>query len=174
MSIVAELHARESEGRLHQLSHSLGLPQRRKFYVSPEVRAWIDAPWSSVHWEKRGNSLRADLDRFIAGETIIASVADDKDALTYIALLRPPEAGIWALRSLSPRPSIRILGAFAYRDTFVALVAEERTVLGGFKSAFWRWSINTCKARWRNLFPAYERLVGNHIHDFISTNVVSR
>lgn len=171
MSIHAELALHEAAGRLVRVCHALGATEQRALYLSPTVAAWIDGPWSSREWEKRGGQLGADLDHFVAGDLITASLTAADATTAYMARLDPPSDAVWEIRSRDPKPGIRVLGGFADTDTFVGLVCKTRSPLGHKDSDAWTRAINECKAEWRNLFPAYNRLTGEHVHDFISTNV---
>ena len=157
MSISDEVLAREKEGRIVRLTPPFDTEHRR-LYLSDEVRGWVMEPWSHPPGATRGMALRADLESFVRGDTIAAATALRKRDDTYLALLDPPEKGIWQIRSLAPRPSIRILGAFVARDCFIALAAEERKWLEGFRSRPWRRAIASATSSWRRLFPAYNPL----------------
>jgi hypothetical protein len=134
-------------------------PCRRAMFVRPQVWQALNGPWSSDDDEDRFARLQADLEQFIEGRRIDP---------TYFKGLAPRRDGIWAIRSVRPSPSIRVLGRFAEKDVFVATNYELRAPLGGFENRAWREAKRHCLAEWRKLFPTYSALIGSTIHDHVS------
>ena len=173
MSIRDEIRLRVAEGKLRYLPHSLPSVQRtRTLFVSEEVSRAVLPPWDASPEGLRFSQLRAQLDTFTAGGLI--SMAQDpftKPKATYMARLDPPADEVWDIRSIDPRPAIRVLGCFAETDLFVALTWDYRKNLGGPNSKEWRDFRERCKAMWRNLFPSYQSFSGATVQDYISRNV---
>src|SRR5699024_4113055 len=110
--------------------------------------------------------LRADLDFFTeGGELAIAEAPFGKSRTSYLARVAPVEDELWDIRSRDPRPGIRVLGAFAERDVFIALVWDHRSTLGGAESREWRDFILRGKTAWRTLFETYKPHSGESISD---------
>ena len=70
----------------------------------------------------------------------------------------PMRDGVWEIRSVRPEPSIRVLGLFAEKDTFIATNAALREDLGGWQSKQWKDPKRLAKVRWRQLFNTYPPL----------------
>jgi len=107
--------------------------------------------------------LRADLELFVTGGFIDPG---------YLKRLQGGGAA-WEIRSVRPRPSLRVFGCFAMMDVFVALNMWARRELGSTKSSEFRREAETCKARWRKLFHPYEPHKGGSLRDCISDNVAN-
>jgi hypothetical protein len=152
-------------------------PVARTMLVSPEVWRLIEGPWPDAACERRCSALRADLENFVVGQEITVSVTPFAAGAADLGLLHPPAAGVWDFRSRHPKPGLRILGQFAAKDTFVALIPATRSVahpffsrgpLGVGSSREWRDAIESCKALFRNLFTAFPAIGGDNIHDLLS------
>ncbi len=96
--------------------------------------------------------------------------------------LNRPKDEVWDIRSIAPRPGIRIFGRFAERDVFVGLFWSPRSVeipfsqrlpLGEKDSVEWKNAILECKSEWKKLFPSYQPVHGDEIHKYIETNFIS-
>lgn len=70
--------------------------------------------------------MRARMDAFVTDEIVVVPVD-----------IKPLDKSkhVWALRSKTPRPGMRLLGQFADKDCFVATELEMRMPLGD-KSGF--------------------------------------
>jgi hypothetical protein len=173
MSIRDEIKARLDEGRLFHLPHSLpGAATARSMFVSEEVAAIASGPWKRDTEGYRFALLRAQLDVFTEGGLI--SVAFDpfkKAKATYLAAIDPVADRVWDIRSIDPKPAIRILGCFSETDVFVALVWDYRKNLGGPDSKEWRDFRERCKAEWNKLFPTYLPLKSENVYECVSRNV---
>ena len=177
MSIDNWITELERCGELHALQPVLpGDPVVRRIWLSAEVQALIEGPWPNAKWEIRCGKLRADLEAFVIGHEIGVCLTPYQAGTAYMALLSPVKDGIWDIRSRDPQPGLRILGAFAMQDGFVALVPASRSVgtdlpirgpLGDRNSAAWKAAVRDCKAKWRRLFPMFQRIGGDNIHDYL-------
>jgi hypothetical protein len=85
-----------------------------------------------------------------------------------MARLNPPSEEVWEIRSLKPKPSLRIFGAFGQRDIFIALIWAKRTALGAAESEPWKEIIKQFKQEWRNYFNEFLPLAGSYPDDYIS------
>lgn len=115
--------------------------------------------------------LRGQFDHFIGGGLI--SVAENpysKWDKAFIARVDPVKDEIWDIRVIDPKPAIRVLGAFAETDVFIALEWEYRTKLGGPESREWRSFVGRAKAKWRSLFGTYKPHTGANVSDYVSEN----
>ena len=134
----------------------------RVIYVTEPIKAFIDGP------ETRAGFLQADLDRFIEGGLITASMIPRKAGVANMGLLKPPEDGIWDIRSQDPKPSLRLFGGFVRKDVFVGLVMKERKLLGDFLSRPWANAVTECNREWQKRFLAYKPFTGDSVHDYLS------
>jgi len=166
MSIHDEIIARIDEGRLFPLDPTLpGTPVRRPVFVSPDLHQKLLGPWTDDDLdESRWIELRADIDTFISGGRV--SVGPHG----YLSHLKPYEE-VWEIRSINPRPSVRVFCRFADTDTLIAHTVRARKPLAGEKSIEWGQAIRDCKATWRALFPAYNPHFGDSISAYISEHV---
>jgi len=153
-------------------------PALRTLLVSPEIHTLITGQqWPNADWTRRCNALRADLESFVVGNYIGVSLTPREAGSAYMGLLAPEADGTWDIRSRDPSPGIRLLGRFAERDTFIALIPASRSVhselmvrgpLGAFGSEEWNAAIKECNAEWRKLFPTYGPITGGNAGDFLS------
>ncbi len=173
MSIRDEIRHRHGEGRLfHLLPLMPGVRAVRHMFVSPEIyNVVVKAPSNDTDEGKRFGRLRGDLDRFTEGAIIsIANSPYKKNKKAYLARLDPPTDEVWYIRSVDPKPAIRVFGQFAMTDVFVALTWAWRIDLKGPESKEWRNEIQRCKAEWRKLFPSYNPHKGANLNDYVSDN----
>ena len=116
--------------------------------------------------------LRADLDMFSEGMLIVVGRGSHNSC--YMKQLDPTEDEIWEIRSRDPKPSLRLLGAFAARDVFVGIDILARADLGGPASAEWADAIRLTKAEWRKMFITYPRHRGEALNEYISDDVIDQ
>jgi hypothetical protein len=182
MSIRDEINARIAEDRLFLLGLAVpGDPVMRTIVMAEEIRALIEGPWGRAALRRRAGRLRADLEEFVKGETIVACLEPFKAGSAYMGRLAPPTDGAWDIRSRDPTPALRVVGMFAEADVFVALRWAPRSKrpawtskasLGDRDSREWRDIIVQCKTDWTNLFHTYRPVTGGNIHAHISANVI--
>lgn len=86
-----------------------------------------------------------------------------------MTVLCPHEDGIWEIRDVRPKPSLRILGSFAQKDVFIALAPYERSELGGKGSEEWTNALQNYKAQWTELFDGHRPMSeGSYPNDYLS------
>lgn len=140
----------------------------RILLMGKEVVDFIDGPWSNDKDEGRAARLRADLESFVTGNTITVSLSPyKKEKACYMAILAPPTDGIWCIRSRDPKPGLRVFGAFAAKNTFIALTCTRRSLLDGPGGPIWKNEIRRAKAEWRKLFPSYDTMRGNDLDEYL-------
>lgn len=154
-----------------------GDPIARQMFLSPEVSALIEGPWPSAKAEKRCGHLRADLESFVLGREVGVCNRPFEARTATMGLLSPVTNGVWDIRSQEPRPGIRVLGFFAERDVFVALVPASRSIvtdfiprgpLGDRDSREWRSIIREARLQWKALFPNHNPIGGSDIDEYLS------
>lgn len=175
MSIQDELNSRCAEGRLFYLPLArTNLQTVRYLFVSPELYRFVaTGPWENKAEEKRGGFLRADLDDFTRGAILTVEWNPFEARAAYFGRLDPTTAEVWDIRSRDPRPGIRVLGSFADKDTFVCLLWFLRKEWEDRHCRKWRDARVQASTEWRNLFPSYETLKGENIHDYLSNAVLA-
>lgn len=162
MSIREEVERRCSENRLVALyPRASWAPVRRMLYLSEGVYDLLTREWPTAKEVERWAKLEAFLSHFVEGGLI-----DSK----YMKALNKPARHVWEIRSRRPRPSLRVLGRFADVDVFVATNVAVRDELGGMGTREWRNVIVECSRIWRQLFPSYQPIQSDDIHDCISEN----
>lgn len=151
-----------------------GDPCERTLFISAEINEEFDEnTWTDMSLAYRYAQLGTDFDRYVTGETIPVGLEPYKKGdNAFLARINPAEYGVWAIRSVAPKPAIRVLGAFCETDVFVALFTRRRVDLGGPESRAWAEAREAAIARWDDLFPEEHRLLGDNVHDFISEKAV--
>lgn len=124
---------------------------RRALLLSGELNDALHTMTDHPDWEARRGALRADLEFFVTSPTI-----DPK----YLFHLYPARDCIWEIRSVRENPSIRVLGAFAAKDVFIATTFTTREALGGWQSREWRTIKRRASAQWRTLLQPYKPVFG--------------
>jgi hypothetical protein len=182
MSIHDAINCWIKQGRLFVLTRALPSdPVERTMLISPEIKELVDGPWQDTSMERRCGRLRADLEAFIGGDIIPVCLNPFEAKTAYFGRLHPASDGIFDIRSRDPSPALRVFGAFAETDTFVALTWSPRSrqvrwtikrPLGPRGSRAWRDAVVGCKTEWKRLFPTYPPVTGDRLHDYISQSVV--
>jgi hypothetical protein len=166
MSIADSIRWHVAEGRLFPVRpKAYGSIERRMMFVSQELNEILVSEAPSLADVARIAVLDAQLGHFVEG-----GVVDP----TYMRMLDRPAHNVLEIRARRPRPSIRVFGRFAQKDVFIALNVELRNSLAGKGSRAWRDEAVRCGVLWRALFPTYDPLEGDSLHDFISENVYDR
>ena len=164
MSIGGEIQNRVAEGRLFYVRpRAPGAAERRVMLVSEWLNELLES--DVVADVERIARLEAQLSHFVEGGVVDPS---------YIRRLRKPAHALFEIRSRRPRPSIRVFGRFADKDVFISLNAALRAPLGGRGSRPWRDEIVRSHVLWHQLFPTYDALDGQSLHELISENAYDR
>jgi hypothetical protein len=170
MSIQVQINRLRAAGTLHLIPQSWpGLPRRRVFLACETVKTLVLGPlWHDKKEEERAYELRAEIDWFIDGNTIYVRPESEDGTKAMFARLDPSTDEVWTLRSLKPKPSLRIFGTFAERDVFVALHWAKRSDLGARDSEEWTDAIGQFKTEWRNCFFPLNPLQGSYPDAYLS------
>ena len=172
MSIRPIISARQQEGRIEQLPHTLyGSRTPRLIYLMKNVFDQIVGPWPDVATAMSMGMLRADLDRFLEGGSIIVGHRRSRHA--YMKRLDPGRDEVWEIRSRDPTPELRLFGRFAETDLFVGTACIDRDYLGDDGTPEWRNEMVRCITEWRNLFHPYPPLTQRPLNEYISSNAVN-
>lgn len=152
-----------------------GDPCERTLLISEAINDEFDEDtWQDLSLGYRYAQLGADFDRYVTGDTIPVGMAPyDKGDNAFMARVSPADYGIWTIRSVAPKPAIRVFGAFCEQDVFVALNTRLRANLGGPESREWAQAREAAIALWETLFPGESRLLGDNIYDFFSEKTVA-
>ncbi len=108
-------------------------------------------------WEK----LEADISHFVEGGYVNRSLLKQLEPLKYEH---------WCLRSVRPRPSIRIIGRFGAADLFVGTHALLRNSLAGKWSPAWEHEKLVCEDHWRGAVGDMAPFSGATYTDYITEN----
>jgi hypothetical protein len=173
MSLRDEInvHMQATPKRLFHLPPLFGSTAAvRTMIVVPDIyrEAQPDA-WPNNRKGQRLGQMRTDLDRFTKNDRIpIALFPKRKPPSTYLARLDPVTNEVWDIRSIDPKPGIRILGRFSERDTFVALVWDFHENVCGRTA--WAAFGEHCLQEWNRLFPVTGPHTGTSANAYLSNN----
>ena len=147
----------------------------RGLYVSGDIYKMLQPPWESMKQEEEWGYARNIMDTFVSGGIVSIPKEGRRKNAPYhqMALLSPQEKGVWDIRATKPKPGIRVVGQFAEKDLFIALVWQHRTVLGGYNSKEWKNVILGCQTKWRNIFPSYAPYTGGDYNDYLSNIILT-
>ncbi len=172
MSIYDELRELVNDDRLAWVAPAPlpGAMLMRQLFVSMDICKILTGPWDSEEWSDRCTDLEADFDRYVTGQMIPVRMPPSKNVEAYLAQLEPAQENVWEIRSRDPEPQLRILGYFAGKDCFVALLWRNRGDL--VTDDDWDKAKAECKSEWRKLFPVYDPPnLGATIHDYLSKKI---
>lgn len=157
-TIWAEIRAKEGDGRLVMV-RPLSPRERivRPMFATPAVSKMLTEEYDESIDVQRAASLQADLEVFVTGQPIDPG---------YLKPLKPIGKNVWEIRSVRPRPSIRVFGRFADRDVFVATNYFLRKPLGAFKSLEWKDAIHVARQEWARLFTRDP--IEGKLHELVS------
>ncbi len=114
-------------------------------------------PAISSRWWK----LRADMDHFVTGGYV-----NDK----FLKPLTPARHGVWTLKSVRPKPGLRVFGRFAAPDVFVATHVCERRQLKGKLSLEFELAKLDCEREWDLVFGKRKPFFSTRYEDYITQN----
>lgn len=161
MQRIAEL---EGRGDLHRHVTVEAVPQLREVFVSRQIAAFLDGA-VGVPKKFRATAGQALMlfDGFVAGREISFGLDPRSHTGALIARNEPLRDRICDFRVLHPQPSIRIFGAFAERDLFIAVTYQPRARLTNvFHNA-----VTIARGQWDNLFPDHEPVYSEKIDDYV-------
>lgn len=171
MSIRDQIQMAVNEGWLVNAAPTLpSVPQSRVLFICRNLHDEIEANLNDRSVATRTAELLSTFDTYIGGRLITVGGRNDKHA--YMKRLEPDAEEIWEIRSVDPKPSIRVFGRFVLPDVFVATNKGFRTELGGFNSPQFRRSMSICKIEWRKCFHTWPPHTGGNIHEYITHNAV--
>lgn len=182
MSIQDVIAMRVQEGRLFCIEPTIDDdPVERHMFVSEEIFQLLEGPSKGVAMKRRRGFLRDDLERFIKGDSIRVCLTPFEARWAYMARLDKPSDEVWDIRSRDPSPGLRVLGRFAMKNVFIALLCAPRSVpvdwllrdpLNDRVSTEWRTAIRECKVLWQQLFHPYTPHSGSTIDDYVSEGTI--
>lgn len=154
MSIHERLAKLQQAGKIHCLESLLtGEETVRTIWASSDVAAAVLPPYGLAKNRQERERLvefREFLDAFLEhGHLSVAQNPDDKPEFAMLARVKPIEKEFWDFRVTAPRPGIRVFGAFADFNAFIALTWEfrENIPAGQFDA-----EVQDCMQRWTELF----------------------
>lgn len=129
----------------------------------------IDGPWKDKAEEDRlAGTLRADLDRFVSGDLLRASLGGPARASEDMKRLKDTYE-VWEFKSdTKKKQGIRVFGRFAGYDLFVATHWQWRDSLDNYGSDKWDKEINRCRNDWFSIFQNHTPQTGDTIDAYLS------
>jgi hypothetical protein len=118
------------------------VPGSRAFLMTRRLTGEVAAGIASLDPRRleRWEHLRADISHFVENGLVTWS---------FMRWLEPKKFEHWELRSVRPRPSLRVFGRFAERDVFIGTHVKERASLGAKWSLNWELEKLVCEDEWR-------------------------
>ncbi len=138
--------------------------KRRRIYVRPEVKAFLDSD------DPLAGNTQADLNEYILRGTFNVTLQlDHQDCL--MARLDRPSDEVWEIRIYDyDTPQLRLFGRFARLDTFIALVGPYSRRKLWWKS--YEAIKRACKTVWKSLFGSRSPISkGDDIDAYLSEPV---
>lgn len=108
---------------------------------------------------QRWGRLQADIALFVEGGFINWEL---------MKWLDPHKFEHWTLKSVRPRPSLRVFGRFAQPDVFVGTHVVERTPLKRKWSIEWELQKLICEERWKEVLGVQAPFHAEHYEDYIT------
>lgn len=167
MSIGAILAKLLDKKKLFKLeSLFTGDETARTMIVSPDILAAVTPPFpDTVHGERLGQ-FRAWLDGFMEGAEIsVAEAPFQKPPDAMLARVSPVEDELWSIRVTEPErtPGIRAFGAFAEKDTFIALTWNCREAIEIFDD-----EVESVANAWIDLFGSEDPFKGDTLDEYLT------
>jgi len=142
---------------------STAIRVKRIIYLSPTILEFVGRD------DFRSSRLLAELEAFIAGDSVSISMVPRNARKAMVGLLAPIENGFFDYRSRAPRPGLRLLGGFARRDCFIGLGLHLRPKM---HEAEWRTAIHECDLAWSERFGnCLPMMTGVDPSDYLSNYV---
>ena len=139
------------------------VPIPRVFFVSPELLDAMEVGGAQPATRDRYQSLRADIDHFVSGGFINWGL---------MKWLDPKNHEIWELRSVRPRPSLRVFGRFAQPNVFVGTHLAERRSLKGKWSLEFELEKLRAEEIWNRIFNASAPFSAPDYEGYITENAL--
>ena len=153
-------------------------PGTRGVLLSAEVAGLVLGPWPDTPLGFRCARLRAEFDAFVGGNSLIVCWTPFKGRAHHrVGRLSPVEHGVWDLRSVDPRPGLRVFFCLGERDLIVASTCNPRSVdiswlprppLGPREGREWKRAVRECRFMWNELFPGRRPFVGAKLDECFS------
>src|ERR1041385_345042 len=148
--LLDRLELLKAQGTLiHRPSAYGGYETPRTLYVTRQIAADAKEPFSKDEQGEAVAEMAAWFDAF--SDEVEFSVSEnckEKPPDTMLARVCPPEAEFWSIRVIDPEEKnrIRVFGAFAARNKFVALHWDHRGNLDDFTE-----TVNNVRSDWSGL-----------------------
>jgi hypothetical protein len=164
MSIRDEIEWRKNEERLVVFEARVKWAQcKRVILMCPEVDEALNQERNSPKDITRWAALEADMSWFVEAGYV------NRQFLKRLTKVHE----VWTLRSVRPKPSLRVFGRFAEPDVFIATHIVERSELGEKDSEGYRREILRCKSKWSQLFTSPPHS-GKSYNDYITENATEQ
>lgn len=168
MSIHEKIRDLQRQGRLFFVEPISGryLVRRQLFVVKP-VWKLLNGQWNSTADEERFSAFYADLDLYTGGEELRKKYF--KPILPRGGKIKNKfQDGIFEIKSVKPKPGLRLFGRFAFRNCFIGMVLDWRAYYGEFESAEYKRLKQNLSQQWNGLFNPYSALPGGSLRDYVS------
>lgn len=124
--------------------------------LNDQIGQGLQNPETGERWAR----LQADIASFIEGGYI---------NWKFMKWLDPQKQECWTLRSVRPRPGLRVFGRFAQPDVFVGTHVVERRTLKEKQSNEWEVEKLTCEEIWNSIFSG-KPFSAAHYEQYITEN----
>jgi hypothetical protein len=139
----------------------------RIVYVTADIAAAVEFPFSDTVEGERLGHFRAWLDDFVAGAYIsVSEDPDRKPPWTMLSRVHDVRDEFWSIRIHEPLATagIRSLGAFWSLNEFVALTWAKREDIG----ADFNDEVKEAQERWRDLFKTETPHSGDSLDEYLT------
>ena len=165
MLIRDEIQANLNTGRLVPVkSHASWSAEPRAFLLERELAKQIADGQNDKDMRDRWAKLEADMAHFVEGGYVNWGL---------MKWLDPKEQEVWELKSVRPRPSMRVFGRFAEPNVFIGTnLALRPNLKGKWSLQYWD-EIFKAERVWSGLF-ARSPFSGENYTDYITENAGKR
>jgi hypothetical protein len=155
--------AKASGGLIPFIPPLTGLSRPRAFLMTKRLKEQISEGLVSPDAKRveRWDRLRADIAYYVGNGLVTWSL---------MRWLDPKKFEHWELRSVRPRPSLRVFGRFAEADVFIGTHMVERAPLGGKWSLNWELEKLICEDEWNQALPGCAPFRASSYEEYITEN----
>lgn len=163
MSIAVQIATFVAQGTLVPLPRAVRTSPRHIF-MSGDVADMVDRAFGDSEDDERYGESRANLENFVRNNRISLRWDPTVDRPANLARVDPVGLCVFDFRSKGQDGGIRVFGAFAKKDWFVALSWQFRSDVN------WDDDPPDCRQQWIDLFGEPPPNLGDNPNDYLTSN----